>query len=343
VDLLPNDDQSDLIMAVNLLIDHEMPAERILDMAENRVAFDQDLWTKCASSGWFGLGVSSKFGGVGCTATEEYLLFVEIGRHVLPGPFLSTVLAAHVAEEADVRDLAELIIRGGAVVGLGEPVEGSSALFGPCLSGSFRLTNMAAADVLLLYTDQRACLVDASALGKVHQSRCIDPLTDLGHVVLDDVAPLVSVSSGQWSVKLLGSLLTTAMLSGIAQAACEASVAYAKSREQFGQPIGSFQAVKHRCVEMKVRQDSSSALAALAALYGAKSNDNWYLAAAKTIAAEGAIANASDNIQNHGASGVTSSNLAHLYLKRARVLEQCFGATRSLLHRIVMNPRPAIA
>ena len=118
------------------------------------------------------------------------------------------------------------------------------------------------------------------------------------------------------------------------------SVAYAKTREQFGQPIGAFQAIKHRCAEMVVRQQSTWALGALASLRVTEFEDGWYVSAAKAIAAEAAIANASDNIQNHGASGITDSNLAHLYLKRAKVLEYCFGSTRHHLQRIITGPRP---
>jgi alkylation response protein AidB-like acyl-CoA dehydrogenase len=125
-----------------------------------------------------------------------------------------------------------------------------------------------------------------------------------------------------------GSALTAALLVGNASATCEAAVAYAKQRHQFGQPIGSFQAVKHILADMRVRHD-----VARAAVYAAGvSLDNpdvgsspRAVAAAKLAATDAALRNAKACVQVHGGIGFTWESDAHLYLKRAWVLATSFG------------------
>jgi alkylation response protein AidB-like acyl-CoA dehydrogenase len=118
-----------------------------------------------------------------------------------------------------------------------------------------------------------------------------------------------------------GRVLTAAQLFGIADAALEMSVTYARARMQFGRPIGAFQAVKHRCAEMAVRCGAAGALTLQAAIdLDNGRGPDWSDTSAKAIATEAALRNAADNVQNHGAAGFSEDTRAHLLVKRAWVL-----------------------
>ena len=106
------------------------------------------------------------------------------------------------------------------------------------------------------------------------------------------------------------------------------SVEYAKVRQQFGKPIGTFQAIKHRCADMAVRTEvarSSVTYAAVALTEDEPTAPRATSPWRRRSPTGAAIANATDNIQNHGGMGYTWESDAHLYLKRARLLEHCFG------------------
>jgi alkylation response protein AidB-like acyl-CoA dehydrogenase len=130
------------------------------------------------------------------------------------------------------------------------------------------------------------------------------------------------------------------MLAGLAEQVRDASAAYAKVRVQFGRPIGSFQAVKHRCADMALRAEAAWAQTEVAALRFAAPGAAaaFDVAAAKVVAVDAAIRNARDNIQNHGGIGFTAEHPAHLFLKRAHVLEQQLGATRAHLRTVLTAP-----
>ena len=121
------------------------------------------------------------------------------------------------------------------------------------------------------------------------------------------------------------------------------SVEYGKVRQQFGKPIGSFQAIKHRCADMAVRAEvarSAVTWAALAVRDG-EPDAQFHVHVAKTLATNAALANTTDNVQNHGGMGYTWESDAHLYLKRARVLEHVFGSRVGHLDAIAAPWRAA--
>jgi alkylation response protein AidB-like acyl-CoA dehydrogenase len=137
-------------------------------------------------------------------------------------------------------------------------------------------------------------------------------------------------------------LLTAALLTGIAEGALAQSVEHVSSREQFGQPVGAFQAVRHRCADMAIRAEAARSLTRFASLSvddGAP-DLRFQVLSAVTIAREAALANASANIQNHGAMGFTAEHPAHLYVKRARVLSARFGGRPAQLDCLLAAPGP---
>jgi len=109
-------------------------------------------------------------------------------------------------------------------------------------------------------------------------------------------------------------------------------------RQQFGRPIGSFQAVKHRCADMAVRAEVARSLTTFAAVALAEGEETAprHVAAAKVLATDAALANAADNVQNHGGMGFTWEADAHLYLKRAWLLEHALGTRAAHLDRLAI-------
>jgi hypothetical protein len=135
----------------------------------------------------------------------------------------------------------------------------------------------------------------------------------------------------------LGQLGAAAMLVGIAEAALELIVDYAKIRETFGRKIGSWQAVRHPCADMAVRAEAarSQLWYAAAAMKEGRSDAGVHLDVAKHMANTAALANTDANIQLHGGIGVTDEHNAHLLLKHALLLSRLFGSKRMLLGRLL--------
>jgi len=185
-----------------------------------------------------------------------------------------------------------------------------------------------ALDALVVVDDEGLHLVEAAAISGEPVGRPLDPLTPL-HVVAD--LPAGEAIGGpedaaRW--RLEGAVLAAAQLLGIAGATVELGTAYAKEREQFGKPIGTFQAVKHILADMLTRAEVARAAvyAAGVTLDDPSVGDPARAAhGAKLIAGEAAIANGKSCIQVHGGMGFTWEVDAHLYLKRAFVLDTVFG------------------
>jgi len=182
-------------------------------------------------------------------------------------------------------------------------------------------------DLFLVLGGERALLVEADATGvHVASGPSMDPTRRIGTVTFQAAAarPLPG-DARRW--RLEGTTLAAAEAVGIAERTVEMSVEYAKVRRQFGKPIGVFQAIKHRCADMAVRAEVARSVATYAAVALAESEPDAarHAGAAKALAGGAALANATDNIQNHGGMGYTWESDAHLYLKRARLLEHCFG------------------
>ena len=161
----------------------------------------------------------------------------------------------------------------------------------------------------------------------------LDPATSMRRAPL--AAAVTGVANAQ--VWRLGELGVAAMLVGIAEAALDLIVDYAKVRETFGKKIGAWQAVRHPCADMAVRVEAarSQLWFAAAAMNEGRDDADTHLDAAKHLANHAALANADSNIQLHGGIGVTDEHNAHLLLKHALVLARLFGSRRTLLARLL--------
>jgi alkylation response protein AidB-like acyl-CoA dehydrogenase len=333
VDLLPDDDQAQIAHEVRDLLTRESPPARLRELPAEGPVADPKLWRLAADQGWFGLGISEDAGGAGLGRPEQTLLFRELGRQLTPGPFLGTVLAAHLADEAGDTDLLARIIAGEQTVGVAEPVSGGGA-------DGLEVRTFDAHDAdLLLYADgATARLFRGADLTDSAERPCIDLASRWAQGRISAEPLLVTDCVDALSAR--AAILVAAMLSGIAEATRDMSVSYAKLRYQFEVPIGSFQAVKHRCAEQAVRAEAATQAVTLAALAAAADRRDAPLlaASARLVSATYAVENAADNIQNHGGIGYTYEHDAHLFLKRAHVLSATLHSNKALYEEILAAP-----
>jgi alkylation response protein AidB-like acyl-CoA dehydrogenase len=149
----------------------------------------------------------------------------------------------------------------------------------------------------------------------------------LARARLDDYTPRYWVDGAGDDIPARANLLTAAMLTGAAEGALHDSVEFVKTRHQFGQPLGAFQAVKHRCADMAARAAAAWCLTVFATLLQQQADPHaaFQIAAAKMIATDAAVRNAAADIQNFGGMGFTGEQNPHLFLKRAHLLDRIGG------------------
>lgn len=315
MDLLLSDDQRSIVSSVAEVLDDRMPMQNVRKVLDGDSAPLDALWRSAGELGWFGLGLSEEVGGTGLDLVDEALLFVELGRRVTPGPFLATVLATRLAALGGAADDAAALLSGKARAALAAtPADGPTVLY-----------DAADATYLVAFGRDGVDLLPAAmASGRTEQPG-LDPLMRRETANLSG-EPLASAPLSEGLVAR-GSVLVSAMLTGIATAARDMSVGYAKTREQFGSVIGAFQAVKHRCADMAVGAalaDAQLTFAALSVSEGA-SDAEFHVAAARVVAEHAALSNVREAIQIYGGIGVTWECDAHLYLKRVHALRELFG------------------
>jgi alkylation response protein AidB-like acyl-CoA dehydrogenase len=345
MDLLPSPEQDEIVAAVAGLLSAELPTPRPSDGQTMPPPLDRALWARCAGLGWFGLGLDPAAGGVGYGLVEEALVFREIGRYLAPGPFLPTVLGARVAAAAAVAghvagatDLAGAIVDGTTVVGLADLRHGRCTT--DEVDGDLDLHDCAEADLALVVTPDGAALVEVTALEVGEPVGCLDPATTLATARATHVRPLASATSAVEPIFRRGAVLVAALLTGVAEAARDMGAEHARTRVQFGRPIGVHQAVKHACTDMAVRAEAAGCQTFLAAmtLDGGLADAAFQVASAKVVATDAALRNARANIQVHGGMGFTWEHGAHRLLKRAHVLGWLFGDRSHHLADLIALP-----
>jgi alkylation response protein AidB-like acyl-CoA dehydrogenase len=322
IDLLPDDEQQELVDAARTYLRNELPTSRLREIAASGAGYDPAAWEQQAKQGWWGLGLPADGGGVGYGPVEEALLHRELGRHLVPGPVLGTTLAAHLAHRAGATDLVAELVGGSRTATLAEVRPGEAAALvwrtGPL---DLLLVVDAAADV--------ARVVEAADVALSDDGASIDPAFGMARVPIEALGDERAAGPGA-DLAAHGTLLVAAALTGVAEAARDLGAAYARDRIQFGKPIGTFQAVKHRAADTAVRAEMAWSQVAVAALHRAAADPHaaFHASAAKVVAADAAVRNGRDTIQNHGGIGFTDEHDAHLFLKRGHVLDHVLGDPR---------------
>ena len=305
------------------------------------------LWPELAAQGWLGLHVAEDLGGSGYSLAEVAVVLEELGRCCLPGPFLPTAIAAALVQAgggprgllarlADGTTIASVALEPGglAVTRDGDRwlVTGTTA---PLVGGG--LADIAVAPVRTPQGDIWAVLPRADAtvttLASTDATRRVARWSWDGHPlptadVLDGLDPALA---GAYAATLLA-----AEAAGIAGWCLDTAVEYAKIREQFGRPIGQFQAVKHRAADMLTRVEMARAAAWDAARAVDDGPEQFAVAAnlAAALAPDYAYTCARQCIQLLGGIGFTWEHDAHIYLKRALATFQLLGGTRSAPTRV---------
>jgi alkylation response protein AidB-like acyl-CoA dehydrogenase len=303
-----SDDQMALQEGVRNFCEGRVPMPVIRALADDG-ALDRGLWRELADMGVFSLRLAEADGGVGLGWADAVLVFEELGRALVPGPLVWTHLAAG-------------LVPGAAS---GETVVGGIERDDP----SRLVEHLGSLDVVLIVDPEGVWQVDAGALASREIAHPLDPLTPVRE--LTEPLPQGDRLAGPDTVAQLrqqGAALVAGLLLGVAEAATDLAVTYARERVQFDKPIGAFQAVKHLLADMFTRVE-----VARGAVYaaGVTLDDpavgpvERAVAAAKLTAAEAAIGNGKSCIQVHGGMGYTWEIDAHLYFKRAYALEPAFG------------------
>ncbi|MCP9965034.1 acyl-CoA dehydrogenase [Actinomadura madurae] len=294
-----------------------------------------DVWKRIADLGWLGLHLPESAGGSGFGVPELAIVVDELGHAVGPGRLLPSVTASAVLAGSGGEALRELVTRladGSAVAGLGL-APGLTREAGGVLTGELTVLAGQWADVFVLAAGDDLLVVPAGAGAlAVAPVTGLDPSLGLVKATVTGLAPAdghVLAGAAGAAVSLLRTL-AAAEAAGGARGCLDFALEYASVREQFGRPIGSFQAVKHHLATMLVGVELATALA-WDAVRGAATADEAGLAAA--AAAGFALRNYQDcarkAIQIFGGIGFTWEHDAHLYLRRAGALQAMVAALGS--------------
>lgn len=355
--------QQTLKNSVREFLAAECPIAAVRKLIETDTAFDPALWSKIAAQGWTGLLFPEQYGGFGMSMVDMGIVLEEMGRALMPGPFLSTIFAGAVVNEAGSaeqrRRYLSSICNGEAkaTVALLEDsaswktdaiqMRASSRDSGYVLNGRKIFVSDASVADLLICTARldgglALFVLPANASGiHIARNRALD-LTRPLHTVTFEKVPVAGsdlLASGAPAEAALRSAIDlataglTAEMTGGMNRLLDSTVAYAKTRKQFGKPIGQFQAVQHLCADMLLMTESARS----AAYYACWAVSERLPEAAEAVSiAKSYISDAyretgNRAIQVHGGMGFLWENDAHLYYRRAKVSEIAFGD--AIFHR----------
>jgi alkylation response protein AidB-like acyl-CoA dehydrogenase len=354
--LTDTEEQQELRASVRRFLADKSPAAEARRQIDTDEGFDRVVWRQMATQlGLQGVAIPERYGGSGFSTVEQNIVLQELGRALYGGPYFSSIafaaqLLLALADEAACTEYLPAIADGSllATVAIAEPGRRWDASAATVVATQTRggwvidgvktvVVGAMAADLLLVLANARDGLgvfaVDAradgvmrSALPPLDLTRRIAEVTFAGAMGrrLGNSADC----SAQLSVTLDHAVTAVAAEQvGGAEACLEMAVQYAKTRVQFGRPIGSFQAVKHRCADMLMRVEFAKAAAAYGSWAVANDPTDAPLAAAlcKSYCSDVFLRVAADNIQVHGGIGFTWEHDAHLYFRRAKALQLFLG------------------
>lgn len=321
----------------------ECPIAEVRRLLETDTAFDAGLWAKLADQGYTGIIFPEEFGGVGLGIVELILLMEEAGRALLPGPFFSTVaLAGNVLHNVATKDQKKKylapICRGEARSTVAfleaeaswDPADARVAAVNGRLQGEkLFVPDAAIADWIIVAARNGVFLVDSKAPGvRVEPMLGMDLTRKLYSVQFDNTsAEKIGETSGLSRALDVATAALAAEMVGGMQRTLDLTVEYAKTRKQFGKPIGIFQAVQHQCADMYLETESarSAVYYAAWALQERAPDAAAAVSIAKLYASDASRTVGNRGIQVHGGMGFTWENDLHLYYRRAKASETALG------------------
>ena len=350
-----SEEQEQLRQFVRSFLEDKSSEAAVREQMETDKGYDDAVWSQMAQQlGLQSLIIPEEYGGQGYGFVELGVVLEEMGRALLCAPFFSGVMATaallssgddeakktHLPGIASGETIATVAFteENGRWDESGITMEAASSGDGHTLSGtkSFVIDGHVANLVLVAArTGSGVSLFavdgDASGLGR-ESLATMDQTRKQARLTFDNTpATLIGADGDGWNT--LSTMLDLAAVAlaaeqvGGAQFVLEMAVQYAKDRVQFGRPIGSFQAIKHKCADMLLEVESAKSAAYYAAWAVAEDNEELAVVAplAKSYCTENYFSAASENIQIHGGIGFTWEHDAHLYFKRAKSSELLFG------------------
>ncbi|MBT8214086.1 MAG: acyl-CoA/acyl-ACP dehydrogenase [Acidimicrobiia bacterium] len=353
-----SEEQQMLRDSVRSFLENKAPSDRVRELMESDAGLDEGLWQEMAEMGWQAMAIPEEYGGAGFSWLELNIINEELGRCLVPTPFFSSVvLGATAVLEGGTEDqkqgLLEKVSMGQHRLALahiepsGDWTEaGIETTARPSGSGwvldgtkSF-VVDGHTADTLIVAARTDAgislFLVPGDAPGVSRQRlETMDMTRKQALIELDAVEVpadgLLGADGAGWDiidrVMQFAAVALACEQVGGAQKCMEMSVEYAKVRVQFGRPIGSFQAIKHKCADMLLAVESGKSAAYYASWAAAEDNDELPVvsALAKSYCSDAYFDVAAETIQVHGGIGFTWEHDAHLYFKRAKTSQLMLG------------------
>ncbi len=350
------DEQDELRKIVRSFLEAKSPESAVREQMETERGYDEAVWSQMAEQmGLQGLHIPEEYGGSGFSYVELGIVLEEMGRSLLCAPFFSTVVLAantliQCGDESAKKDYLPGIASGEtiATVAFTEPsgkwdasgieMEATKSADGYTLTGTkMYVIDGHVADLILVVarTDAGVSLfaVDGNAAGLTRTPlSTMDQTRKQARLEFENTPARLMESEGiGWDfmarvLDLVAVGLAAEQVGG-AQKVLEMAVEYAKVRVQFGRPIGSFQAIKHKCADMLLEVESAKSAAYYGMWCAAEMDDELPSVAslAKAYCSEAYFHAAAENIQIHGGIGFTWEHPAHLYFKRAKSSELLFG------------------
>jgi alkylation response protein AidB-like acyl-CoA dehydrogenase len=347
-------EHDELRQTVRRFLENESNEQTVRKLMETERGYDAKTWERLASElSLVGLIVPEKHGGAGLSAVELAIVMEEMGRVLFCGPYLSTaVLGAgallYAADDATKAKLLPAIASGKSIATVAFVEEhgrwdvDSIAMRAARDGSKWKLSGVkdfvidgSIADIVLVIarTDNGLGLFHVEGKFERAALPTLDLTRKLGRLTFSGTSATLVSGTGDATASIshvlaLGSAMLAAEQVGGAQRCLEQSTEYAKTRLQFGRPIGTFQAIKHKCADMLVETEMARS-AAYGAAFAASDSDEAQLQASAQIArsycSEAFFHAAAENIQIHGGMGFTWEHAAHLYFKRARAGSMMFG------------------
>ena len=376
MDFSLDDEQRQLVGTLRRLVAASSPPSAARMIEGSTIGFDRAVWQQGCDLGWAGLIVPTACDGLGRDLVDAALVSEELGRGVVPGPFIATTLATlalidRTAEPARA-DLLSRVAGGDAVMtwafcepGAAWSPGAITTLAHPAEDGGYRLDGVKvavqdadAAELMVVTAKTGADLVQllvptAHPGLSIRTQKTIDLTRRFCEVRFDDahVGADAVLHHGGPALRSVerqlraAAVLVSADSVGVGRRLLDMTVEHVKVREQFDRPIGSFQAVKHRCASMRIWLQASASAMAYAAMAAAADTDDADEAAsvAKAQATEHVAALAGEALQLHGGIGFTWEHDLHLYLRRAKANEMLFGTPYEHFDRLCTYREQAAA
>jgi len=348
-----NTEHNDLADSVRSLVARIAPSEVLHEALETPIPNPPPYWKAAAEQGLQGVHLAESVGGQGFGVLELAIVLAEFGYGAVPGPFVPSAIASALiaANDPDTKVLNDLasgdVIAAYAIdSGLTATRQGNDLV----IRGEVRAVPAAAeASVLVLPvaidSGEEWVVLDASAL-EIESVQSVDPLRPIADVRANAVEVgddrVLSNLSRSHARAVISTLLSSECI-GVARWATDTATAYAKIREQFGRPIGQFQAIKHKCSQMIADTERATAAVWDAARAIDEHTQNptdetafeFAAAVAATLAPDAVLHTTQDCIQVHGGIGFTWEHDTNVYYRRALLLAACFGRTGDYPQQVV--------